>query len=96
MTSAAKDCAFVAIVHGTVQGVGFRYYARSHAHRLGVRGYVQNLADGTVKVVCEGRKKPLEAMKKWLQNGPPSARVTRVDVQVCEPTGAYATFTVEF
>ncbi len=96
MSAPAGQQAFIAVVHGAVQGVGFRYYARSTAHHLGVRGYVQNLADGTVKVVCEGSEKAVDAMGRWLQNGPPSSRVTRVDLQRYEPTGGYPTFTVEF
>jgi len=84
-----------ATVHGTVQGVGFRYYARSMAHRLGVRGYVQNLPDGTVRVVCEGPRKAVDEMEAWLKKGPPSARVTRVDVQQ-SAAGGYPAFTVEF
>ncbi|MBU8913139.1 MAG: acylphosphatase [Spirochaetales bacterium] len=86
----------MAVIHGAVQGVGFRYYARSTAQRLGVRGYVQNLADGNVKIVCEGSEKAVGAMEHWLRSGPPSARVTRVDLQPYEPTGGYPTFTVEF
>lgn len=96
MSTPARQTAFIAVVHGNVQGVGFRYYAQSTAHRLGVRGYVQNLVDGNVKIVCEGAEKAVEAMARWLKNGPPSARVTRVDLQPCKPTGSYPTFTVEF
>ena len=96
MSSAARQKAFIAVVHGAVQGVGFRYYARSAAHRLGVHGYVQNLADGTVKIVCEGSEKAVDEMARWLNSGPPSARVTRVDSHPYEPTGGYPSFTVEF
>ena len=95
MNRAADRAAFVAVVHGSVQGVGFRYYARSMAHRLGLAGYVQNQPDGTVKVVCEGQKKAVDAMADWLEDGPPSARVTHVNFQPCPPSG-YPTFTVEF
>ena len=96
MSARTRPKAFIAIVHGAVQGVGFRYYARSAAHRLGVGGYVQNLADGTVKVVCEGSEKAVDAMEQWLKSGPPSARVTRVDIQPCKSSGGHPTFTVEF
>lgn len=95
MTSLPREKAVIAIVHGMVQGVGFRYYTRSAAHRFGVRGYVQNLPDGTVKVVCEGRAPAVDSMTAWLEKGPPSARVTHVDVQPCASSG-YPAFTVEF
>jgi len=79
-----------------VQGVGFRYYTRSMAHRLGLRGYVQNQADGSVKVVCEGSAAAVDEMEQWLHEGPPSARISRVDVSHHPANGGYPTFTVEF
>ncbi len=39
---------------GHVQGVGFRYTARSVARRYAVAGFVQNLPDGRVVLVAEG------------------------------------------
>lgn len=39
---------------GTVQGVGFRYTARSLAGRFAVSGFVRNLPDGRVHLVAEG------------------------------------------
>ena len=44
----------IAHFQGRVQGVGFRYTTRAIAARHAVTGYVQNLADGRVLVVCEG------------------------------------------
>ena len=43
---------------GTVQGVGFRYTARSLASQFDVSGFVRNLPDGRVQVVVEGE--PME------------------------------------
>jgi acylphosphatase len=39
---------------GNVQGVGFRYTARSLAAGLNVTGFVRNLPDGRVHLVVEG------------------------------------------
>ena len=44
----------IAIVHGTVQGVGFRYWTWKHAEKLGLVGCARNLDDGTVEVIAEG------------------------------------------
>jgi acylphosphatase len=87
---------FVAVVHGSVQGVGFRYYTRSVAHRFGVYGYVMNQPDGTVKVVCEGPSAATRKMLEWLDHGPPSARVTTVDTEWYWSRRGYSSFTVEF
>ena len=35
---------------GLVQGVGYRFFARRAAERLGVAGYAKNLRDGRVEV----------------------------------------------
>ena len=88
--------AFIATVHGWVQGVGFRYHTRSQALRLKLSGYVRNCADGTVEVVCEGAPDALENMKRWLQHGPAGARVTSLDIRRREPMGTYRSFSVEF
>jgi len=42
------------IFSGHVQGVGFRYTTRLVARNYSVTGFVQNLADGTVRLVIEG------------------------------------------
>jgi acylphosphatase len=69
-----------AIVHGRVQGVGYRYETVIEAHSLGIVGYVRNRADRTVEVVAEGPTSLLSQFLAWLHRGPPQAHVTRVDV----------------
>jgi acylphosphatase len=74
-------------VHGSVQGVGFRMAARREALRLGVAGSVRNRFDGTVEAEVEGEADAVRAMVAWLERGPSSARVERVDVEPAEPRG---------
>ena len=95
------DCVRVrAVVHGRVQGVGFRYHAYEQARRLGVTGYVRNKWDGTVEVVAEGRRGALDLFLSWLQQGPRAAHVTHVDVRWPSlgdaPPRQYGTFEVRF
>ena len=73
-----------ASAHGYVQGVGFRVFIRSQAWHLGVRGYVQNLSDGTVKLVASGPRKSLETLLQELWRGPAGAHVTSVDTEWIE------------
>ena len=68
-----------AIVHGRVQGVNFRAYTAREASRLKLRGWVRNLPDGTVEVQAAGDPDLLDTLLRWLAEGPPSARVLRVD-----------------
>ena len=73
-----------------MQGVGFRWSARSVAQRLGVTGFARNRADDTVEVEAEGDAAAVDEFLAWLHVGPPSATVAGVDVTVVEPTGSAA------
>ncbi|MFW5695820.1 MAG: acylphosphatase [Alkalispirochaeta sp.] len=86
--------AFTARIHGRVQGVGFRYHTQMTARSLGVVGWVKNRRDGSVEVRAEGDESTLAEFQRYLHQGPPSARVDRVDVQPVEPTDQYRTFAV--
>lgn len=72
------------IISGRVQGVGFRYYTYKNARELRIKGWVQNLHDGTVEVVLTGPPENVEKMQARLEEGPPSARVQQVE-EVDEP-----------
>jgi acylphosphatase len=67
-----------AIVTGRVQGVAFRASTCSEARRLGVAGWVRNLADGSVELEAEGDDDRVAALLAWCEHGPPSARVANV------------------
>jgi acylphosphatase len=62
-------------VTGIVQGVGFRWFVREKARRLGLRGWVRNLRDGSVEVVADGDDAQIELLKEELRRGPPGAAV---------------------
>jgi acylphosphatase len=65
-------------VSGTVQGVGFRYFAQRVSIRIGLAGYVRNLRDGRVEVYALGTEAQLSDLKKELERGPRAASVTEV------------------
>jgi len=44
---------------GRVQGIGFRFTAERVGRQLGLTGWVKNLTDGRVEVVCEGTEEDL-------------------------------------
>jgi acylphosphatase len=73
------------IVHGHVQGVGFRWAIARAAESRGVSGWVSNRADGTVEAVLEGEPAAVEAVVRLSREGPRGARVERVDVAEEEP-----------
>ena len=86
-----------AIVHGRVQGVYFRYFVRNEARRLGLRGYVRNLASGdAVEIRAEGEKPQLDELVEELKTGPPGASVKRIETDWSEYTGQFESFTIKY
>lgn len=82
-----------AIVYGRVQGVYFRDFTSRHARKLGLTGYVRNLAAWKeVEVQAEGERNKLERLIDYLKVGPPGARVERVETSWSEYTGSYSNF----
>ena len=69
------------LVSGRVQGVYYRASARQRAEALGVTGYARNLPDGCVEVLACGTAQAVEALCRWLWQGPPAAHVTDVVVE---------------
>ncbi len=66
------------LISGRVQGVYYRESTRQEAQRLGVTGWVRNLADGRVECHLEGSVEALAQLERWLWQGPAAARVTGV------------------
>jgi acylphosphatase len=83
-------------VIGRVQGVGFRYATIREASRLGLTGYVANMADGSVQVVAEGPEHALGKLLKWLKHGPAPAHVSQVRHQYQAYTGEFKRFNLEY
>jgi acylphosphatase len=75
------------IVHGVVQGVGFRVSAARAARSRAVAGWVRNRGDGTVEAVLEGDEDAVAALVDWCRRGPRGALVDHVEVLDEEPEG---------
>ena len=65
-------------IYGHVQGVGFRYFTWQYALKIGVTGFVHNLADGSVEVVAVGSESQIDTLNAWLQHAPRTAIVDNV------------------
>ena len=83
-----------AVVSGTVQGVGFRYWTARKADGLDLAGYARNLFDGTVEVEAEGPEPAVDAMMTFIRTGPPSATVTDVSCRPVVPHGDVEGFSI--
>ncbi len=85
-----------AVVRGTVQGVGYRYFALRHANALGLTGYVRNTADGSVEVVAEGEDANINMFEKELRRGPSGAFVRDVVSVRLPATGEFSDFRIAY
>ncbi|HEV2132271.1 MAG TPA: acylphosphatase [Longimicrobiaceae bacterium] len=82
-------------IRGRVQGVGFRWWTRSQALRLGISGSVRNCPDGTVEVHARGSQEAVEALRRRLDEGPPGARVEEVEEISATMSPPASGFTIE-
>jgi acylphosphatase len=84
-----------ATVIGRVQGVGFRWWVRTAADRMGLTGWVMNGADErSVELVAEGPSASLDQLERLLRQGPPGAAVERVDATRSPGSGRYGRFEI--
>jgi acylphosphatase len=83
-----------AVVHGRVQGVGFRMFVVDHAGELGLTGWVANQSAGRVHCVAEGERAALERLLEAIRVGPPGAFVESVDASWAFPTAEFQRFEV--
>lgn len=83
------------ILTGRVQGVALRYYARSMASRLGVKGWIRNMINGDVEVVIEGNKESVVRMIEWCKEGSRMAHVENLTVSWLPYTGEFLDFNIK-
>lgn len=68
------------IVHGIVQGVGYRYHVYRAAQELGISGWVRNNLLGTVEVLADGTAEQLERLEAMLHKGPFGSHVEHLEI----------------
>ena len=85
-------------VRGRVQGVGFRWFVESEAHKLRIAGWVRNNSDGSVELLAVGTRAQVAALQAKLWQGPRAARVDHVEERPGdggEEAGGGTTFRIE-
>lgn len=85
-----------ATVTGRVQLVMYRDFATRKARGLKLTGEVQNIPDGSVRVVAEGPRKQLETYMTKLRKGSLLSRVDAVSGAWLPATGTYSTFSINY
>jgi len=82
------------IVHGFVQGVGFRFFVFQQGKTLNLRGWVRNRLDGTVEILAQGIEDDLSLLIEAVKRGPPGSLVSDVDTTWIEPSESLPSFTI--
>jgi acylphosphatase len=82
------------VIHGRVQGVGFRASCQRQAGALGVTGWVRNSWDDSVEALFEGPTQAVDAMVGWCRHGPPAAEVAGVEVIDAPPGPPLGSFSI--
>lgn len=82
------------LVYGKVQGVSYRVNTKLNADKLGIKGKVKNLEDGTVYIEAEGSADILNQLLEWCKEGPARAIVEKIEKQESELKN-YSNFVIE-
>jgi acylphosphatase len=88
-------CAKHIIVHGRVQGVGFRYFVQNAGRQMELVGNVSNAPDSTVDIIVEGEAAKIADFIRQVEKGPSLSRVQRIDVLDIPVQGKYDSFLIE-
>lgn len=76
---------YLLTISGKVQGVGFRYGAYHQAIKMGLKGYIRNLHNGSVEIDIEGDETNVEMFIEWSKTGPSRARVVEATIEKLTP-----------
>jgi acylphosphatase len=85
-----------AIITGRVQGVFFRAKTKREAMKLGIQGYVKNLANGSVEAVFQAEPLKISQMIKWCNKGPAASSVEHVLTEQIEHVINFDGFTIRY
>ena len=84
------------VISGSVQGVFFRHNTNKEANKLGLKGFVRNLDNGSVEVIAEGEDKKMEQLIEFCKKGPDRARVDNVEIEYEEPKKEFTEFSIGY
>jgi acylphosphatase len=82
-------------ISGHVQNVGYRYWARSFATQLGLKGWVRNLEDGSVELLAIGATADLDRLIDACRIGPSNATVNHVAIADIQAPNAVQGFEIQ-
>lgn len=84
------------VISGKVQGIFFRQFIKQNATDLKLNGFVENKADGTVKVVIEGEEKDLQKLIELCKIGPKLSKINDIRLYWSNPTNEFKGFIIKY
>jgi len=84
------------IISGSVQGVFFRSTTKQAADRIGVKGFVKNLSDGTVETEVQGTEDQINQFLDYCKTGEGPANVENLKITEKEPTNEFTSFEIRY
>jgi acylphosphatase len=75
------------VVHGRVQGVGYRAFVEREASMRSLEGWVRNCRDGTVEALLSGSATAVDDMIAACRRGPGGSRVDALDQRAGSAAG---------
>ena len=83
-----------AIVSGSVQGVGYRYFVQDCAERMKLKGFVRNLQNGKVEVHAEGNESALGKFLEMIEAKGGLMHVKKIETEWKEPKKEFSRFEI--
>jgi len=90
-----KTTRIEATVTGDVQRVGYRYVVQDAARRCRIAGYVQNMPDGTVKIIAEATDENIQKFIESIKITDPPIRVEDIKISKTKQTGEFQFFMIK-
>lgn len=84
------------LVSGRVQGVGFRYFSQSRASKYNIKGFIRNIYDNKVEIVCQGEEEELEQFINEVRKGPAFSVVSDIEKEEIKKPQKYNSFDIKF
>jgi len=83
------------VLHGRVQGIGFRWTISNYARNNNLNGWVANQSDSSVKAILQGNKNQLDNFLDWIKKSPGFSKVTSLDFKINKPKQIFRDFTIK-
>lgn len=85
-----------AVISGSVQGIGYRYFCQRLAQRMKLSGWVKNLPNSDVEVEVQGSAADIKTFLSELRSGHPWAHVYDIKVTTIAPLKYKTGFEIGF